>query len=419
MLLPRPAAALTIAVEELTLLKGAGVPMRFGIGSNRNKTADSIGLQQSFSNRVVRRSGVTLKNPILRCPWWYVTSASVEINVGNNGSITASIEYPSGTFWQAKSGGSATLSVIDGTNTDFDPIAGLTIPANTPFVVHCWGNGGTGGKFPQNAYISTARFGDGLDLGVSTVVADKTLVGGEGTANAGGQRAYTPIVLGTVPVSVRDVIALGDSILNGDTDDEGTTGGDAYGNFGAYERSFQIAGINYINMGRSSTKASQWQVVGAMTKRLDLIRGLVARAGLNELAHNDWPETVATWNGYMGIINARLAPFVGKIACATTTPYATSSTDGYTTQGGQILQVGSNLQSFNAAVLANSVTGQNGGHIDLAAQSANPGAPTYWRTPGDSGYSPIPASAITDDGTHLNVYGTGYAVPNLDVSALF
>jgi len=407
----------------LAMFSGAAAtPTRFGIASNRNKIPDTTQTIQMCSTRAIKKTGNSaVSDIVIRCPWFYVTSSNVETLVGNGASITASIEYPvsSGIFYQATIGGNPTLTVVDGTSPDFDPI-NLTIPANTKFALHCWLNAGAAGKFPYTCYLSTARWGDGIELGASLV--DKTMIGGESSNNTAGIRGYSPLVFGTVLKNARDCIIAGDSVSVGDVESSDVAGGDTDGNLGPLERLLGLNSFANLNMGRSGTKASQWQAVGAMTKRLDAARGLTGankvKRVINELAHNDWAASNASWMGYMGIINGNFAPYSQKITGCTTTPYVDSSSDGYLTQGGQVLHPSSNLNQFNITVRAGTILWQNGGYIDLSAAVANPVDQSYWKTPGDTGYAPIPTQALTGDGTHPILYGNTFAVPLIDASAL-
>lgn len=124
----------------------------------------------SRSPHVARDNISTLQIGI---PNWYVNAGLVEVGTGAEATVTASIEYPAGTFTQLKFAGAMTGHIPDGDTLYSDPVAVHILIASQFWVRIFWQNS-AGVIYIQNAYNDVAT--GGCELTPSGGV-DKTMGG--------------------------------------------------------------------------------------------------------------------------------------------------------------------------------------------------------------------------------------------------
>jgi hypothetical protein len=147
-------------------------------------------------------------------PNWYVNGSFVEAGPGAAATITASIEYPAGTFTQIKFSGSASGTVPNGGNLVSDPIS-LSIPNGRQFFLRTFWNNSAGLPLlsdTSSSFIANNYTGEAINAAVSGL-SDLTL-GGTITENASGWYAYRPVaIIGQTTQAA--VLLLGDSRQQG------------------------------------------------------------------------------------------------------------------------------------------------------------------------------------------------------------
>jgi len=148
-------------------------------------------------------------------PNWYVNASMVETNGASSASWTAAIEYPAATYTQVMFSGSATGTVVAGSNLISDACA-VAIPKNSKFWIRLY-QSATGHILWFNQYDGdgTAQFAVGT---TAVGCPDYTMGGGAGTVctpQAGGITIPAAIIAQT---SMPTVAIVGDSIAVGTGD---------------------------------------------------------------------------------------------------------------------------------------------------------------------------------------------------------
>lgn len=308
-------------------------------------------------------------------PNWYVPPAASETSQGGTKTITASIEYPAGTYRQLKFSGSTSIVTADGASAISDPLA-VDIPAGALFFTKCYQVNAVGIQF-----CSAGSPAINLALGdmLNNTNADETL-----TASVDGAVGVIAPPAAIFARTRRPSIGIiGSSRSMGFKD--ATV--DATGNTG-YCRLFGDR-FAYTNMAVSS---DTMLAVTTSTKRLALLRTYCSHLwidpGLNDLNGGASAATVlgyitsvaATWSKYSKVIVNDEGPF-------------TTSTDSWSTT---VNQTASALEAGRVA-LNTSIGGLLGYNqiVRVAALDTVSGSAFAWVNNGG-------AFAFTPDGIHEN-----------------
>jgi hypothetical protein len=253
-------------------------------------------------------------------PNWRVRNASPfdEQGVGSTATVTASVEYPSGTFTRVLFGGVASGTIANG-STIFSDYTNVNIPNGSLFWIRIYYTSSTGVlSIPQD----TSAIGSGLETGVSGI-SDKTM---SGTVTSAGN-TFPPIAI--IGVTAKpSVIAIGDSKLLGAND----LTGDSSGDFGDVDRSIGPS-FAYSSSGQNGDAAFRY--VSAHAQRnllLPYASDLIVEYGSNDLSSNRSASTVLSdletiW-GYAQASGL-------KVYQVTITP-RTTSTDSWATTANQM-----------------------------------------------------------------------------------
>ncbi len=258
------------------------------------------------------------------CALQVAPSNGTEANNGADSTITASIEYPVGTFTRVTFGGSASGTVPAGSTLFSDEI-NVFIPNGATFYVRLWTKNATGLVYNNNHIAMT---GEMNAYGVTT--PDLTMGGSFATATNIMQAPCAIIGVTSKP----SVWLAGDSRMQGIKDT-----GDASGNVGEGARSIgnQFA---YINAGVASDRV---QLAAAnYTRRLALAQyctHVVSNYGINDNRSNGGNRTSAQ---VITDLNTFAGLFGGKPFYQCTIPSYTSSTDGWTTTANQSTAINTN-----------------------------------------------------------------------------
>jgi hypothetical protein len=310
---------------------------------------------------------------------WGVTARVGEFTPGGTQTFTRSVEYPAGTFTQAKYSGSATRIAADGETVVSDWIP-VTIPSGSLFFSRKW-------QTPQTALVFCTAANPNLNLALGDAVSgsvgetDKTM---SGTIIDNGKNAMIPTA-GIVAMTRRgSIVVIGSSRMIG----VGDTVVDATGDAG-YTRMFG-GNFGYINMAISGD--SMGSVVASRTRRMALAKAYCSHLwldpGLNDL--NSDARTAAQVMGYLNTLATSWLGGLGRVIINDETAW-TSSADGWTTDTQITQSWEAQRVSLNTSIAA--LTGYN--RIVRPSQIEGHGTNnSLWNNPGAGGIQ------STTDGVH-------------------
>lgn len=300
-------------------------------------------------------------------------------------TITASVEYPSGTFTQVLFSGLASgVAPADGVIIS-DPVA-VTIPAGDKFFIRqfreadafIWHSGATG-QFNSSA-------GDRVVVAASGVT-DQTM---SGSITSNNSIVQTPLAI-IARTAKPSILIIGDSKSVG----TGQTATLASGDLGEIAQSLG-GSFAYINIGMVSDRAKV--LVSGVSPRLLLARycsHVICDYGINDV---HWPSASAA-DTYADIL--ALKALLGRekffqltIAPSTTATYGGGSTDGWATEANQTIEPTYNAIRTDLNDLIRAGSGLDG-YFEIADVVENSRNGGKWK----GGYS--------GDGLHENA--TGYA----------
>lgn len=202
--------------------------------------------------------------------WW--TDLNSEHTPTTGMTLTASVEYPAGTFTQIKWSGLAKTTQTAGKTFTTDRI---TLPKPVPrgalFLIHnlqfC-----ASGVLSCNVDVNIATLGDRAFFS-ATALTDQTMTGGEGT-NSG--RCFYPLSINALS-NIPSVLLMGDSRVAGVADvPSGGLGGS-----GAYARQFDGA-LPYCNAG------SPGEQIYAIINTANTVTFRVAMQARHTHSHNNY-----------------------------------------------------------------------------------------------------------------------------------
>ena len=244
------------------------------MGFNGYVGSDGIDLDSNTKIGSYNETGATVtKVRAVFCNW--MANATNETDGFNAITVTASIEYPAGTFTQLLFSGSASVSIpATGANTIRSDEATLTtpVPAGSLYWIRTYVSVTTTQKWVQGYLIlaaspnlqETADFATGVDKTMSGTIVNATA-----TANRRGYGPAAIVATGFSGTTVNRAFAgLGDSLIMGATDvlDAAATG---RGNAG-YMGKACATNYPYLNLGISGASA-QNNLGANMTRRLALL----------------------------------------------------------------------------------------------------------------------------------------------------
>lgn len=349
--------------------------------------AANTAFKQSMS-RTRHRMMVGVTSLQVVFPAFYVaTTSGVETAWGANSTITASIEYPTGTFTQILFSGSASGTVTNGSFLLSDGVS-VTIPAQAYFYVRwfCQNSAAIGFANVDAGVAYDATNGEATTYAASGLT-DQTL---GGTVTASNSAITTPlIILGTT--SSPSCFCMGDSRCVGIYD--------AYVSAGAQQT--LIGEVTrwigqyfaFTNFGSAGTSLVSW--LASNSNQLALSKyfsHIICQFGTNDFGSGNITAAQMIAN----ILIAR-SLFGAKPFFQTTCVIGSVSTDNWATLGNQTPD-GDNaqVQLFNAALRAGTVVGMTGGitgyfDTDVAVESS--AASGIWVVNGTTFYATV-------DGAH-------------------
>jgi lysophospholipase L1-like esterase len=301
-----------------------------------------------------------------------LTSISVLLNPMSSGaSMTASIEYPAGTFTQLKFDGSATLSIISFVWTDYVTVS---IPSGATFWVRTFVNSPNGLQYNgwQNTFL-----GEACTLSVGSI-SDLTMSGTITNSNTASFPASAIIGL----TSNASVMVLGDSIAagNGDTEDTSASATGYNGKIGIIARS--LGSTPFVNFGKNGAAApSGYNRLYAKGSHV------FSDFGINNIRNSDTSATLIT---DLSIEYQAKRP--------TTKLYQTTLTPN--SPGGLTAPQATERVTFNTVVRGGTTGLPLTGFIDVAGVLESPSNSNTWQT--------LPSGPYTGDNLHPNT--AGYAL---------
>ena len=347
------------------------------IASGGYVCTDQTTVNKQIMSRTQHRARDNIKSLQLVFGNWYVNASGVETGLGGSTTITASIEYPLGTFTQVKFSGVAAGVAADGANLVSDAVAVL-IPDGATFWVRSFFDSATGivyrNTFDVN-YLGGAEY-------APSGLTDKTMSGSITLAGA----AFPPLaIIGNT--NRPSALMIGDSRTYGSSDTMDATV--AVGNL---ERSLYPS-IATINSGRNADRAQY--LLASHTKRLALanyVTDVVISLGINDLIASRTAAQVET--DLEGVISA----FAGiPVFIATLEPVSTSS-DSFATIGNQTTAA-SNAERVTLNAAIRSGLAGAAGYFELADSVESSRDSGKWKVTGA-------ANGYTPDGLHANRAGS-------------
>lgn len=325
-------------------------------------------------------------------PNWYVNPASThaEIGSGADATVTASIEYPSGTFTQVLFSGVAAGTVPNVGQLLSDAVT-VTIPDNTLFWVRIFWTSTAGIFSVAHDLSGTGLPGSGLEVAVSGLT-DKTM---SGTVTAADNEFSPVAIIGTT--TAPSFVIVGDSIALGDSARE--TVGDASGDFGVVARSIGPL-YAYASYAQNGDQAEDF--VASHTNRAALFQyasHLASEYGSNDLYTNS--ASVATVQGLLQTIWGYMTGLgAEKRVYQTTITPRTTSTDSWATTGNQA-QVSSTINGRRTTLndWIRGIPSGAHGYFDIADASETSRNSGIWNVTGV-------ANGYTADGVHPNTAGS-------------
>jgi lysophospholipase L1-like esterase len=297
---------------------------------------------------------------------------------GGASSITASVEYPAGTFAQVKFGGSAT-GLIPDANVLFSDYLTVSIPSGAIFWVRLFTNNPAGIIFNpwQNTFL-----GEAIDVAASGLTDQTT---GGTIKNKIGWSTPPLAILGMTKNA--SAIIVGDSIAagQGDIEDSSKTAAGFDGKVGVIARA--LGNVPFLNLAVSGENAYTWSS-DATARNLVIQKGshLISELGLSDVINRG--RTVSQTIAALQSVYALARPSQ-KIYQTTWTPHSSSS-DSWATTDNQKALDNDAIKRFNTA--ARSRLPGTQGTFDIAR--------VFDSSPDSGLWTVTPMPPYTADGVH-------------------
>jgi len=305
---------------------------------------------------------------------YMINYASPAADTGNGGSatVTASVEYPAGTFTQIKFGGSTSGTMPNGGTITSD-YATVTIPSGSTFWIREFDINSSGVFF-----FPLEVSGEALNIG--NALTDQTM---GGTITNVGAYSHPPLAI-IAPTTAPSVCIIGDSIGFGYNDND---------KLGVVAKSLPST-LAYINLSANANTTSSF-ISGASAR--SAVFGHCTHL-VSELGINDYSTSVATVLSNLQSIWSTNFP-KARVTQTTLTPKS-SSTDSWATLANQTAQSATFRAAFNSAIKTG-ISGQTCGYYDIAA-ALESGSTGKWIA--------SPSPPYTADGLHPNTAGYNQVV---------
>jgi hypothetical protein len=269
-----------LTVSQLASYAQSGSPTLRQVGK-RTFVADSIAPATTQGMcRIAQIAGENLTQLQLVFSNFYV-STTAEVNPGAPRTVTASIEYPSGTYNQVLFSGNATGSMTDGQAQLVSDVKTISIPQGATYWVDSYQVSSAGTLGVTAAVRTSSALGDQCTVGTS--VPDSTMTGFTGSVSTA---PYGPTAI-IAPSIIPAVAAPDDSIEQGTGNIGG--GGTVWAGFLAPALAPRFG---YMSLSRQSFTA-QAAANGQFAKRATFFQ--YATSAVLELGSNDFAAAARTY----------------------------------------------------------------------------------------------------------------------------
>lgn len=269
-------------------------------------------------------------------PSWYSNS---ETPTGANMTLSASIEYPAGTYTQVKWAGSTSVVVASGALSPLSDVVTVAIPKNAQFWVRTWNQCSAGAIF--TAQVGTVS-GNFSELGASGLT-DKTM---SGSISGTGPYDFGPCLI-VSQTTKPSVLIIGDSIENEAAYTNNSTTQDFSGDYGVVARSIG-PNFGYTKYALTGDSIATFNANCAKRKLLiPYFTHLIDEFGRNDVDSSATAATILA--GYATLQQN----FAALKVCQTTIPPKSTSSDNWATVANQTAATTSGVaQTVNQAIRA-------------------------------------------------------------------
>jgi lysophospholipase L1-like esterase len=336
---------------------------------------------------------------------------AIKVGFGNfaNGSatITASVEFPAGTFTQLKFLGSTSVTLAGGAPRleCFTDYATVSIPAGSTFWIREFWNGSGGAAGTNYNTWQNSFLGEATAMS-ATALSDQTMSGT--ITNSGSPSGVSRPPASIIGVTTKaTAVVVGDSIAAGtaDVEDNSNTATGFNDVVGYLNRSLNAFGVPFANYAISGTQGANQAPLLSMGKCSHLITDF----GINDFDIGG--ASAATLIASLSAFTQYAGPNV-KVFQTTITPH-TTSTDAWMTVANQSSNnptTDTNRDLFNPALRAGTTgIARLAGFYDTASVVESGINSNKWTV--------TPTPPYTTDGLHPNVAGHALLVSSGIVSA--
>lgn len=345
--------------------------------ATRSKTPNNtatFGATTQLMSRSRHIARAPIKSAAIVLPTWYFKhSTLVEVALGGSATVTASFEYPAGTFTQITFGGQVSGTISDNSNGVSDFVS-VNIPAGDAFFVRIYWTSANGA-----VYIDPGAVGAGSSLTqwgrdetngerfrwAASGITDQTMSGSITSNN--NSNGFCPVaVIGQT--TTPSIYLCGDSRVEGLTDyfnDASTDMGMLARCVGPY--------YPYINGGQTSQTTQDF--LNSNARQLELAAYCshkICELGINDLTGTGYSSFLARQQQVFDLLGR-------KKLYGVTFPPKTTSTDNFVTTANQTVSANNaDRITYNNSVRAGSISGLSG-YFDFADTAESARDSGKWR----------------------------------------
>lgn len=366
------------------------VPPYTGFVANGGRICDSGDTTHNFwMTRSIHTASDDITQLQLVFANWHIQNTG-EVSGGTAATITASIEYPTGTFTRVYFSGAAAGVCGAGALLVSDN-CGVRIPAGAKFFVRNYRVHAAGSFACPYVHVGTSAgnaLGDAANVGTTSAVTDQT---GGGTVVASNGTLSAPPA-GIIALTKKpSVFIIGDSRVAGQptAGDASTSSSPAVGELC---RSYYANGMGYCAAPCASDQASFWtQALRPLSIQLGAYASsIVSNHSINDISNGASAATLLTR------LAAVYAVFGNKSMWIATIAPHTSSTDSFATTANQTPSAQEAQRvAFNTSLRAGTTFTGCAGYADIASITESDLNSGDWIVTGV-------ANGYTQDGLHEN-----------------
>jgi lysophospholipase L1-like esterase len=316
-----------------------------------------------------------------------------EATIGASVTVTASVEYPAGTFKQITFAGSASAAIADAGVAFSDYTAGdLAIPSGATFWIRTFRVTSAAGIL-YNAWQNTAM-GEVMRVGAPGAVPDRTMADPISGGTAGNWSAPPTLIIART--NSKSIMVFGDSKVAGNGDAAESTTAATPGLKGEIAKSLP-ASQPFVNLASGGLKAGDWNTAGILDGR-KLMLAYFSHYFI-DIGHNDIYVSTLTAAQTKANIETVLAGVMAanpdaRITLGTIGQKSTSSSGNWISDADQSALALTIRTDVNTDIRSHAVVGQNNGHFEISRQLESVPDNGIWKNDG------VTAKLYTSDGIH-------------------